>query len=130
MLRAQSRENHKKLFTLKTQMEKFPWVDRNLTRECANMRSNNLNKYAIFHFIMHICYSLSAHFFCNCSPPAWWHEVWGRFYLLHRHTTLCACGIFEFFLKKCFCTRIVIDDDVVVSEDRELKQASERHEEA
>lgn len=34
-----------------------------LTRVCANMRSNNLNKYAIFHFIMHICHSLSAHIF-------------------------------------------------------------------
>lgn len=35
--------------------------------ECANMRSNNLNKYAITHFIMHITWVLSAILFSSCS---------------------------------------------------------------
>lgn len=30
------------------------------------MRCNNLNKYAIYHFIMHICRTLSPHIFLPC----------------------------------------------------------------
>lgn len=60
--------------------EKFPSeLDRNLQRECANMRSNNLNKYAITHFIMHIASVLSSisAILSLAFPVAVWGHGWG-----------------------------------------------------
>lgn len=74
-------------------------ADRNLQRECANMRSNNLNKYAIFHFIMHICHSLSAQcsaISCHCT----FEDVLSLYLLLHL-PTLCMWHIWILYV----CTR-------------------------
>lgn len=76
---------------------------------CANMRSNNLNKYAIFHFIMHICHSLSARLLLLLHSYSWHEEVWGRFYLIapsahnkHFMYIMCMWHIWILFFSSLF----------------------------
>lgn len=84
--------------------------------ECANMRSNNLNKYAITHFIMHIASVLSA---ISAIPPSPHRAVHGDTveFISSPRFEHAACGIFGYtFLV------VVLHASLSRSEVKELRQ--------
>lgn len=84
-------------------------IARSESLECANMRSNNLNKYAITHFIMHIASvlsSISAILFLSLHQLQYGDAVLSFHFASYILHVAYLAFTFYFFLLLVSCTRV------------------------